>query len=352
MRASLRPTFRSPNGATLRAALVAALAAAASGAATPVAAQGCAGDACARPAVREFRLDAAHSAVAFAIGFLGHPVRGRFDDVRGTIVYAPGAPEASSVTVAIRTASLATGSAHRDEHLRSADFFDAATHPVILFRSRRVRPAAGGGFVVTGPLTMHGVTREVSIPFRETRPPYAEPHGSTLVFFAGGVRLAREDFGILGGSAHNDWFDAVRSATMADSVDVTLEVAGWDTDYARSARWRAPLARLARDGVGPTVARLRALRAQHPDTLRGAEWELDQLGRAMLERGPPADAVELFRLNLELFPKSAAAHTAMARWYELAGDRGHAARAVERALGLDPYETRALELERRLGRVP
>jgi len=52
----------------------------------------------------------------------------------------------------------------------------------------------------------------MSIPFRETSPPVEEPHGSTLVFFEGALRLARKDFGVLGGSTYNDWFDAVRAA--------------------------------------------------------------------------------------------------------------------------------------------
>ncbi len=106
---------------------------------------------------------------------------------------------------------------------------------------------------------------------------------------------------------------------------------------------------MVRDGVGPTLARVRALRAQRPDTLRGAEWELDQIARALLEHGRPADAVELFRLNVELFPRSATAHAALARWHELAGDRARAAEAVARALALDPYDTGALELRRRVG---
>src|SRR5437016_12788861 len=88
--------------------------------------------------LREFRVDAGHSDVAFSIGFLGHPVRGRFDDIRGTIVYAAGNPSASAVTVVIGTKSIATGSAHRDEHLRSPDFFDVVKYPVIVYRSTSI----------------------------------------------------------------------------------------------------------------------------------------------------------------------------------------------------------------------
>src|SRR6476469_5052423 len=85
--------------------------------------------------VREFRIDAGHSDIAFSIGFLGHPVRGRFSDIRGIIAYSAGNPSGSAVTVVIGTKSIAPGSDHRDEHLRSAYFFDVARYPTIVFRS-------------------------------------------------------------------------------------------------------------------------------------------------------------------------------------------------------------------------
>jgi polyisoprenoid-binding protein YceI len=289
-------------------------------------------------APREFRVDAGHSQVAFSVGFLGHPVRGRFDDVRGAIVYAAGRPESSSVTVVIGTRSVSTGSAHRDEHLRSDDFLDAAAHPHIVFTSRVVRRARGG-FVATGPLTLHGVTREVTIPFRETAPPYEDPHGSTLLFFSGALRLARRDFGVLGGSKHNDWFDAARSATMADSVDVTLDVQAWDTDFARVHTYDEAVARVARDGVAAVLAAASS---------RASEWELGQLGRALLARGLTADALALFRRTTELFPRSAAAHTALARAHAAAGAPDSARASVARALEIDAADPWARELKRRL----
>jgi polyisoprenoid-binding protein YceI len=63
--------------------------------------------------VREFRIDAGHSDVAFSIGFLGHPVRGRFDDIRGTIVYASGRPAASAISVVIAAKSIPRSRASR-----------------------------------------------------------------------------------------------------------------------------------------------------------------------------------------------------------------------------------------------
>jgi polyisoprenoid-binding protein YceI len=299
------------------------------------------------PTFREYRVEAAHSSIAFDIPFLGHPVHGRFDDIRGTIVYTPQDLVRSSVTIAIATSSINTGSKHRDEHLRSSDFFDAASYPTIFFTSRTIQRTPNG-FVVSGPLTMHGVTRDVSIPFRELGAPTADPHGSSLVYFTAALRLARRDFGIVGGSRFNDWFDELRQRALGDTVDITLEVQGWDTDYDRSAQWKTRIDRLIESGVSSRVAQLRALAAQHPDTLRGAEWEIDQTARALLQRGRSSDALDVFKLESDLFPKSASAQAALARGLEATSDLASAGAAADRALAIDPAEPLATEIRKRL----
>jgi len=300
------------------------------------------------PTVREFRIDAGHSDIAFSIGFLGHPVRGRFDDIRGTIVYAAGKPGASAITVVIGAKSIATGSAHRDEHLRSADFFDVARYPSIVFRSTTIE-SRGAALVANGVLTMHGVSRVVAIPFRESSPPVVDPHGSTIVLFSGQLRIARKDFGILGGSKYNDWFDEIRSATMADSVDIALEVTGWDTDLDRIHKYDASVQRIEREGVAPSLERLRALRGRAPDSLANAAYDIDQIARTLQQRGRTAEAIAMFQFSAESFEKQASAHAALARAFELAGNLDSSRAHTARALTLDSLDTRALELSRRLG---
>ena len=297
-------------------------------------------------APREYRIDAGHSDVAFTIGFLGSHVRGRFDDVRGIISYVPGDPAASGVTVVLGVKSIATGSSHRDEHLRSADFFDAPRYPVIAFHSERVI-RRGDSLVMTGPLTMHGTTRPVRIPFVETRAPVSDPHGSSLLYFSGRLALARKDFGIVGGSAHNDWFDELRSATMADSVDVTLDITGWDTDVDRVHRYDATIARIEQNGVAPLVARLRGFSR---DTAAGALYDLEQLSRVLLARGRSADALALLGALASRPDAEAPAHSALARAQEITGDLASARVSVGRALALDSLDVRSLALRQRLSR--
>src|SRR5260221_4401587 len=282
---------------------------------------------------REFRIESAHSEVGFTIGFLGHPVHGRFDDVRGTIVYVAGKPSASAVTASIATASINTGSQHRDGHLKSPDFFDAEKFPTILFQSASIQ-LVRGGLVARGNLTMHGVTRPVTFPFRETSTPVKDPHGSTLVYFVGSTRINRRDFGIAGGSKFNSWFDEIRSRSLGDSIDIALEIEGWDTDYDRTTKYDAALKQITDVGINSFLARFRAMYKANPDTLKNSEWEFDQMARALLSKGRKADALEVFKMSAEIFPKSSSAQVALARAYEASGNRTAALTLADNALSL------------------
>lgn len=294
--------------------------------------------------VREFRIDAGHSEVGFSIGFLGHPVHGRFDDVRGTITYAEGSPAANGVAVVIAAPSVSTGSAHRDEHLRSPDFFDVSRYPVITFHSTGI-VARGKEFVATGPLTMHGITRTVAIAFEQTQPLLADPHGTDLVFFSGTLRLARKDFGILGGSRYNSWFDELRSATMADSVDITLEITGYDHVPARIPRYTDELERIDAGGIAAVLMRIHSIGA---DTLRSQAWDIEEVARLLQSRGRSADGLALLEAMTARLDGDATMHAALARAYEVAGKPELAVEQTRRALALDSLDTRAIELERRL----
>lgn len=299
-------------------------------------------------AAREFQIEASHSTVAFSIGFVGLPVRGSFDEISGTIFYVPGRPEASAVTVVIPTSTIHTGSEHRDGHLKSSDFFDAARYPTILFQSTRIE-RRGARLVMHGNLRMHGVTKEIAFPFSEVEgSPIVEPHGATLVQFAGSLRLARKDFGIIGGSKFNDWFDAVRQASMADSVDIELQVTGWDPDFDRSNRYDAAFAKIDKEGADAMANRFREINRTHPDSLRNAEWDFTQFGKALTQRGRYGDAIQILTMATEVFPKSADLQAALARTYELSGARDQAVDHTRQALRLDPDTPRALELKRRL----
>jgi len=143
-----------------------------------------------------FTIDSNHASVGFSIKHMVvSKVRGSFGDVSGTITYDPEDLSRSGVKVSIKTASVNTNNGDRDAHLRSPDFFDAEKNPEITFTSDTIE-RRGDGFVAQGKLTMHGVTREVSIPFT-LNGPLTDPWGMTRIGIeAEPIVLDRTDFGL------------------------------------------------------------------------------------------------------------------------------------------------------------
>jgi polyisoprenoid-binding protein YceI len=111
-----------------------------------------------------WNVDPAHSGVQFSIRHFFTPVPGRFNDFTGTIVYDAAKPAEASVEFTVQASSIDTQNGDRDNHLRSPDFFDVEKHPTWTFKSTGVKPAGEGKLNVTGDLTIHGMTKKVTIP--------------------------------------------------------------------------------------------------------------------------------------------------------------------------------------------
>ncbi|GHO63286.1 hypothetical protein KSC_021780 [Ktedonobacter sp. SOSP1-52] len=111
-----------------------------------------------------WEIDPHHTLVEFSVTHLTiNIVKGRFKDTHGTIHLDPQHPENSWVKAHIQTASIDTGVAQRDAHLRSADFFEVITYPTITFESTNVQPTGTNSSIVTGNLTLHGVTNTIEL---------------------------------------------------------------------------------------------------------------------------------------------------------------------------------------------
>jgi len=167
------------------------------------------------PAPGVWEIDPGHTELAF-IGrhFMVTKVRGRFTGVTGKILVAPDL-EDSSVEVTIDMASVESGSSVRDEHLRSAELFDVEQFPTATFASSQVSWHGSGG-VVTGDLTIHGVTRQVLLDV--TFEGYvADPWGGHRSIFSARTKVNREDFGIT-------WNMALEAGGLLVSKDVQLEI--------------------------------------------------------------------------------------------------------------------------------
>jgi polyisoprenoid-binding protein YceI len=115
-------------------------------------------------ALETYQIDSVHSSPGFKIRHLFSHTTGRFTDFSGTLQYDAEHPERSRIEITIQTASIDTDNERRDEHLRSADFFDVATHPTITFRSTRIDPTGEANrYRVTGDFTLLGVTRPILV---------------------------------------------------------------------------------------------------------------------------------------------------------------------------------------------
>ena len=110
-----------------------------------------------------YKFDPARSKIAFQLRHLLGSARGEFHKFSGTINVDREHPERSTVTATLQVASIDTKIAKRDQHLRSADFFDAAKFPDITFRSRAVKQTGADSGDINGDLTMHGITRPITL---------------------------------------------------------------------------------------------------------------------------------------------------------------------------------------------
>jgi polyisoprenoid-binding protein YceI len=109
-----------------------------------------------------FKIDPARSTIAFKLRHMLGTAKGNFSKFSGTIVVDREHPEQSSVNVKIAVSSIDTGIAKRDDHLRG-ELFDVAKYPEITFKSRRVKQTGADSGQIVGDLTMHGVTREITL---------------------------------------------------------------------------------------------------------------------------------------------------------------------------------------------
>ena len=165
-----------------------------------------------------YTIDKNHSDVSFTIRHFASKVRGRFADFSGAIQADPARPEASSVNFTIKTASIDTNNADRDNHLRSSDFFDAAKNPEITFKSTKMTPAGKDKYDVTGTLTMRGVSKEITLPVTYLGS-MKDPGGNDRASFELATMLNRKDFGI-------NWNKALDAGgfMLSDDVDVTISL--------------------------------------------------------------------------------------------------------------------------------
>lgn len=162
--------------------------------------------------------DTTHSSVEFVTRYLmTTKVRGQFAEWQAVLTTAE-RPQDSRVEVTIPVTSLTTRNEQRDGHLRSADFFEVEKYPTITFVSTQIGELNGQNFDVTGDLTMHGVTRPVTL-HAEWLGNAKDPWGNTRTTFSASTEIDREQWGLT-------WNAALETGGVLVSKKVTIEIEG------------------------------------------------------------------------------------------------------------------------------
>lgn len=174
------------------------------------------------PAVAQdvYKIDAAHSEVAFKVRHILSKTPGRFSKFEGVISVNAKEMAKSTVDVTIDAKSISTDNPNRDQHLNSPDFFDTAKFPTLTFKSTAVADKGNGQLEVTGDFTMHGVTKRIVVPvvaLGATKDPWGNVRGGWEASF----KVNRKDYGIVWNKVLDNG-----SGMLGDEVEISLNFEG------------------------------------------------------------------------------------------------------------------------------
>jgi len=167
-----------------------------------------------------WQIDPDHSSFQFKVRHLMvSNVKGDFTKVKGAVTMDDKDVSNLNVELTIDAASVNTGHVKRDEHLRAADFFDVAKYPTITFVSKKVVKDGPDRLKVTGDLTMHGVTREVTVHVEGPTQEVKDPWGNFRRGATGTAKINRKDFGLT-------WNRALETGgvVVGEDVDIFVEI--------------------------------------------------------------------------------------------------------------------------------
>jgi len=183
---------------------------------------GAAGPAPAPPATAStntWRVDSSHSSAGFSVRhMMVSTVRGSLGPISGTVEYDGKTVTSVKADITIDVTKINTGNERRDNDLRNADFFDVARYPTIIFKSKRVQPGGEGRFGLVGDLTMHGVTKEVTLEVEGPSPTVKDQRGGLKIGATATTKLNRREFGL----NYNNLIEA--GPVVADEVTVTIDI--------------------------------------------------------------------------------------------------------------------------------
>jgi polyisoprenoid-binding protein YceI len=169
-----------------------------------------------QPGPNQWAVDASHSAAHFSVRhMMVTTVRGQLGPITGTVEYDGKDVRTVKADVKVDVAGITTQNAKRDAHLRSDDFFDAANHPFITFKSKRVEPGDAGAFKLIGDLTIRGTTKEVALNVEGPTPP-VKGMGGMRIGATATTKVNRLEYGL-------KWNSMVEAGPVV-SNEVTLTI--------------------------------------------------------------------------------------------------------------------------------
>lgn len=163
-----------------------------------------------------WKIDPAHSEADFTVKHMGiSNVHGHFGNVNGMTLDNNDITK-SSVTATVDTTTVYTGVAQRDTHLKSPDFFEVAKYPTMTFVSKQFKKV-NGNLQVIGDLTIHGVTRSVTLSVEGPSKPQLDPYGMTRIGTSMTTTIHRQDFGLV-------WQGTLKSGDVVVGDDIKVEL--------------------------------------------------------------------------------------------------------------------------------
>lgn len=167
-----------------------------------------------------YQVDPDHTTVEFKIRHLFSWVKGTFNQFEGQVIYDPENPESWSTSATIQVASIDTRVQQRDDHLRSADFFDVEKYPTMTFVSTHVTDVEANRGKLHGNLTLHGVTKPVTFDLT-IHGVGQDPWGNVRAGFTAVTTINRIDYGL-------NWNQVLEAGNLlvGEEVEITLEVEG------------------------------------------------------------------------------------------------------------------------------
>ena len=165
-------------------------------------------------AMDTYNIDPAHTSIGFSVRHLGlNNVKGQFKEFAGVIVLDDGRIAEARGTIQVK--SVDTGVQQRDNHLRTADFFDATNYPTITFKTKRIE-TTGGQIVMISDFTMRGVTKELRLPAKLAGPS-KDPWGNLRIGLEAKTKLNRKDYGI-------NYHQVLETGVLGVGEEVELEI--------------------------------------------------------------------------------------------------------------------------------